>query len=209
MNHLKTFALLAVMTALFMGLGYLIGGAVVWGKGSAASVPAADISAGGAGFAIYGQLNGGLSAVAEAGDLDGDGIPDLLVGQAASSGQVGGGGYVIFGAGALNVRGDDLLEGGEGDDGLTGGGGNDTLDGGPGPDSMDGGPGNDHYILDHIGDIAADGTATVRIYWKPFVTLIWIGALVMAAGGLLSLSDRRLRVGAPKPARRAHAVPAE
>lgn len=27
MNHLKTFALLAVMTALFMGLGYLIGGA--------------------------------------------------------------------------------------------------------------------------------------------------------------------------------------
>ena len=28
MNHLKTFALLAVMTALFMGLGYLIGGAM-------------------------------------------------------------------------------------------------------------------------------------------------------------------------------------
>src|SRR5690606_21266907 len=27
MNHLKTFALLAVMTALFMGIGYLIGGA--------------------------------------------------------------------------------------------------------------------------------------------------------------------------------------
>ena len=34
------------------------------------------------------------------------------------------------------------------------------------------------------------------------MTLIWLGALVMALGGLLSLSDRRLRVGAPRPARR-------
>ncbi len=60
-----------------------------------------------------------------------------------------------------------------------------------------------------IGDITADGTVTARLYWKPLVTLIWLGALVMAFGGLLSLSDRRLRVGAPKPARRAQPVPAE
>ncbi len=60
-----------------------------------------------------------------------------------------------------------------------------------------------------LGDITADGVATVRIYWKPLVALIWLGALVMAAGGLLSLSDRRLRVGAPRPARRAHPAPAE
>ncbi len=60
-----------------------------------------------------------------------------------------------------------------------------------------------------LGDIAADGTVTVRLYWKPLVTLIWLGALVMAAGGLLSLSDRRLRVGAPRPARRAEPAPAE
>ncbi len=61
-----------------------------------------------------------------------------------------------------------------------------------------------------IGDIAADGTVTARLYWKPLVTLIWLGALVMALGGLMSLSDRRLRVGAPKPARqRAHPAPAE
>ena len=33
--------------------------------------------------------------------------------------------------------------------------------------------------------------------YKPLVTLIWIGAVVMALGGALSLSDRRLRVGAP------------
>jgi cytochrome c-type biogenesis protein CcmF len=32
------------------------------------------------------------------------------------------------------------------------------------------------------------------------VLLIWLGAVVMGLGGALSLSDRRLRVGAPKPA---------
>ncbi len=60
-----------------------------------------------------------------------------------------------------------------------------------------------------LGDIASNGDTTVRIYWKPLVTLTWLGAIVMALGGMLSLSDRRLRVGAPRPARRQAAVPAE
>jgi cytochrome c-type biogenesis protein CcmF len=60
-----------------------------------------------------------------------------------------------------------------------------------------------------LGDIADDGAVTVRIYWKPLVTLTWLGAIVMACGGLLSLSDRRLRVGAPRPARRLAPVAAE
>ncbi len=47
------------------------------------------------------------------------------------------------------------------------------------------------------------GSVVVRMWDKPLVTLIWLGALVMMAGGTLSLTDRRLRVGAPKPARRA------
>jgi cytochrome c-type biogenesis protein CcmF len=59
-----------------------------------------------------------------------------------------------------------------------------------------------------LGDTGDDGATTVRVYWKPLVTLIWLGALVMAAGGFLSLSDRRLRVGAPRPSR-ARPVPAE
>ena len=42
-----------------------------------------------------------------------------------------------------------------------------------------------------------DGAVVVRIWWKPLVTLIWLGALVMMAGGVCSLADRRLRVGAP------------
>src|SRR6202011_1426141 len=52
-----------------------------------------------------------------------------------------------------------------------------------------------------LGETAADGTIAVRIYHKPLVLLIWFGPVLMAFGGMLSLSDRRLRVGAPKPAR--------
>jgi cytochrome c-type biogenesis protein CcmF len=48
----------------------------------------------------------------------------------------------------------------------------------------------------------------LRLYHKPLVLLIWLGCLVMVAGGGLSLSDRRLRVGAPKPARPKVAVQA-
>jgi cytochrome c-type biogenesis protein CcmF len=60
-----------------------------------------------------------------------------------------------------------------------------------------------------LGDIGPDDATTVRVYWKPLVTLIWLGAVVMALGGLLSLADRRLRVGAPKPARRTAVAAAE
>jgi cytochrome c-type biogenesis protein CcmF len=52
-----------------------------------------------------------------------------------------------------------------------------------------------------LGDPTADGGIAVRIYHKPMVLLIWFGPVLMAFGGMLSLSDRRLRVGAPKPAK--------
>jgi len=52
-----------------------------------------------------------------------------------------------------------------------------------------------------LGDPNADGSVSVRLYHKPLVLLIWLGAVVMVIGGALSLSDRRLRVGAPKPAK--------
>jgi len=61
-----------------------------------------------------------------------------------------------------------------------------------------------------LGDAAANGGIAVRIYHKPMVLLIWFGPVLMAFGGLLSLTDRRLRVGAPKPAKTARALqPAE
>jgi cytochrome c-type biogenesis protein CcmF len=54
-----------------------------------------------------------------------------------------------------------------------------------------------------LGDPMADGGIVVRIWWKPWILCIWYGTLVMMAGGIVSLSDRRLRVGAPKRARAA------
>jgi cytochrome c-type biogenesis protein CcmF len=52
-----------------------------------------------------------------------------------------------------------------------------------------------------LGDPNKDGTVPVRLYFKPHVLLIWLGAVVMFLGGGLSLSDRRLRIGAPRPSR--------
>jgi cytochrome c-type biogenesis protein CcmF len=70
------------------------------------------------------------------------------------------------------------------------------------------GLGGDLYAV--LGDEISDGGGwVVRLYFNPLVRLIWIGAVVMALGGALSLSDRRLRVGAPRPARRPLASPAE
>jgi len=60
-----------------------------------------------------------------------------------------------------------------------------------------------------LGDPNPDGSIALRLYHKPLVLLIWLGTVVMMLGGALSLSDRRLRVGAPKPAKAAAMQPAE
>ena len=66
----------------------------------------------------------------------------------------------------------------------------------------------DLYLV--IGDPQDGGGWAVRGYIKPFANWIWAGALMMALGGFLSLSDRRYRVaaGARKTAP-AQGVPAE
>ena len=54
----------------------------------------------------------------------------------------------------------------------------------------------DLYVV--IGDPeGADGAFVTRIYFNPLVAWMWAGMLIMVAGGVLSLSDRRYRVGAP------------
>jgi cytochrome c-type biogenesis protein CcmF len=59
-----------------------------------------------------------------------------------------------------------------------------------------------------LGETNKDGSIAIRLYYKPMVLLIWLGAVVMMLGGALSLSDRRLRVGAPKPAAKSALQPA-
>ena len=66
----------------------------------------------------------------------------------------------------------------------------------------------DLYVV--LGDHLKNGGYALRAYFNPMVRFIWIGTLIMFLGGGLSLSDRRLRIGAPKPARKPrNAVPAE
>lgn len=67
----------------------------------------------------------------------------------------------------------------------------------------------DVYVV--IGEAQADGGWTMRTYIKPFTSWIWAGSGLMALGGILSLMDRRFRVGAPATRRRRKTaeVPAE
>ena len=55
-------------------------------------------------------------------------------------------------------------------------------------------PAGDLYLV--IGEKQDAGGWAVRTYIKPFADWVWGGALLMAFGGALSLSDRRFRVAA-------------
>ncbi|MEM8793071.1 MAG: heme lyase CcmF/NrfE family subunit [Pseudomonadota bacterium] len=73
--------------------------------------------------------------------------------------------------------------------------------------AINSGPLRDVYLV--LGDRQTDGSAwAVRSYWKPLANWIWLGSFIMAFGGLVSLTDRRFRVGAVSR-RRAKMVPAE
>jgi len=66
---------------------------------------------------------------------------------------------------------------------------------------------SDIYLV--IGDAQAGGGYAVRGYIKPFANWIWAGSLLMALGGILSLTDRRYRVAAGARTARAQPVAAE
>ena len=72
---------------------------------------------------------------------------------------------------------------------------------------IDNGFTRDVYVV--IGDGQVGGGFAVRSHVKPFSNWIWGGSILMALGGFLSLSDRRLRVAAGAAKARAAAVPAE
>jgi Ca2+-binding RTX toxin-like protein len=148
---------------------------VLFGKagGFAADVDVASLN-GADGFRIEGEAASDLSgaSVAGAGDLNGDGLDDLIVGAfgADPNGSYSGAAYVIFGARPLagvsrtGTRADqtlagsdfaDTLNGGKGDDDLLGAGGGDRLTGADGrdrlrgelgADALDGGKGDDELL---------------------------------------------------------------
>jgi cytochrome c-type biogenesis protein CcmF len=67
----------------------------------------------------------------------------------------------------------------------------------------------DIYVV--VGDAQDDGGWTVRSYIKPMANWIWGGMIIMALGGIISLTDRRYRVaaGARRQTPKAEGVPAE
>jgi cytochrome c-type biogenesis protein CcmF len=50
----------------------------------------------------------------------------------------------------------------------------------------------DLYVA--LGEPRGDGSWAVRIYYKPFMRWVWGGAMIMALGGFVAMSDRRYRL---------------
>ena len=57
--------------------------------------------------------------------------------------------------------------------------------------SIDIGPFRDVYVS--LGEEIEDGTWIVSIYYKPFISWIWLGCTLMALGGVCAVADRRYR----------------
>ncbi|MTI08505.1 heme lyase CcmF/NrfE family subunit [Curvivirga aplysinae] len=55
---------------------------------------------------------------------------------------------------------------------------------------------SDLYVV--ISGDGTNGAYVTRVYHKPLVPWLWLGCALLIVGGFMSLSDRRLRVGAPK-----------
>ena len=62
--------------------------------------------------------------------------------------------------------------------------------------AIDSGPFRDLYVS--LGEPVEGGAWSVRVYYKPFVGWIWGGAVLMALGGGLALSDRRYALARQK-----------
>jgi cytochrome c-type biogenesis protein CcmF len=64
----------------------------------------------------------------------------------------------------------------------------------------------DLYVV--LGDDQGGGARAVRIYHNPLAPWLWGGGVIMVLGGLVSLTDRRYRVGVPGRRRPPSAAPA-
>ncbi|WP_295627950.1 hypothetical protein [uncultured Nitrosomonas sp.] len=126
------------------------------------------------GFRLDGEAEGDRSglSVSSAGDVNGDGFDDLIVGapDAAANGDESGSSYIIFGRSSfsdevdfLGTPGDDIFTGTKAAESFEGGDGNDRMIGRGGADSFDGGTGNDYIRISDDSFEWADGGAGTDI----------------------------------------------
>ncbi len=144
---------------------------MVYGKASWAGMPSLDLATldGTNGFRLIGIDDGDNSgvSVSSAGDVNGDGFADLIVGafgaESAGGATNEGESYVIFGGnfnGAvthLGTPGDDTLTGSAAAESFVGGTGNDLLIGKGGADAFQGGGGDDVMRVSSLDFHVADG----------------------------------------------------
>ena len=151
---------------------------VVFGQASGFSATM-DLSSlnGNDGFRLDGEAAGDYSnrSVSNAGDINGDGFDDLIVGASFvnSNGTSSGSSYVIFGrsdfgsAGGLpeiiGTPGDDILTGTTAAEHFKAGDGNDKLIGRGGADSFEGGAGNDKIQVADLSFTSVDGGAGIDV----------------------------------------------
>ncbi len=148
---------------------------VVFGQTGTTAINLSAVANGNGGFVINGQCafdQSGIS-VASAGDVNGDGLADLIIGAKESDPATGGAGnnnagrsYVIFGSSTgafsqtavdqMGTSGNDTLTSTAASQTLIGGTGNDTLIGGGGADVLYGGSGDDTFVLnaDNVAKLA-------------------------------------------------------
>lgn len=148
---------------------------VVFGKagGFGASIDLSTIEAGIGGFVINGRFAADQSgqAVAAAGDVDGDGFDDLIIGAPGGDSNYAGANvgksYVVLGrdfTGTVTHAGTNVSEtltGSAAADDMVGGLGDDTLDGKGGADVLIGGGGNDRLKVADLGFARLHGGAGI------------------------------------------------
>jgi hypothetical protein len=151
------------------------------------------------GFVINLTSSGGLDVVSSAGDVNGDGFDDIIMG--VPYGSNGNASYVVFGGnftGAVShvgTTGNDTLSGTAGNDVIFGGRGDDVITGNGGNDRIAGGTGNDTLIIsnDSFGRVdGGAGTDTLRMAGTSGFTL---NLSTLAAGAIKDIERIDLVAG--------------
>ncbi len=137
---------------------------VVFGKTDGTAVELSAVESGAGGFVINGVSVGDLNgrSVSSAGDVNGDGFADLIVGSLDDpNGERSGASFVVFGgqgtSATIGTAGDDALTGDSNANQLVAGTGNDTLIGNGGTDVLRGGAGNDILAVSDLTFLSLDG----------------------------------------------------